>query len=207
MAEVAEAVVTATGLPAPPRDCGGREPPAYECDDYRPFLGLRSDFVLDRQLSWLAQEALCAPLPSDWSEHLDPEFGMVYFRQLLGKGRKASADNARVSWRHPVDDHFHELVPHVTALGARIERLVRPGKGPARGESRRHVAPEVTGELPLGKQTFVGEIEPEAERRILAYQLATAWRHHAELLGGLAQNESSRQRAAPHRRPGRRSHR
>lgn len=197
LAEAAQAVVKLVGLPPPPRDCGGVAPPNYECADYLPFISIRYDHPIDRQLTFLAPEALCAPVPEDWSEHLEPDFGMVFYRKLKGTGKRRDADEAWMTWRHPLDNHFHELVPHLHSLGGRMERLLRPGHA---RERHPRVAPDIAGELSIGDQSFWGEIERDAERTILARQIAAAWRHHAELIGGLVAKEGFLRRAARARR-------
>lgn len=197
LAEAAQVVVKLVGLPPPPRDCGGVSPPAYECADYLPFISIRYDHPIDRQLTFLAPEALCAPVPEDWSEHFEPDFGMVFYRKLKGKGKRRDADEAWMTWRHPLDNHFHELVPHLHSLGGRMERLLRPGHA---RESHSRVAPDIAGELTIGDQSFWGEMEQDAERTILARQIAAAWRHHAELIGGLVAKEGLGRSAARARR-------
>lgn len=42
-------------------------PTAKEIQDYAAFLGLNPD--VDEEFLWIAEEALCAPLPGGWSEH------------------------------------------------------------------------------------------------------------------------------------------
>jgi hypothetical protein len=41
----------------------------------------------------LAKEALCAPLPEGWVEHLEPDFGLSYYRH---------PESGRCTWRHPM---------------------------------------------------------------------------------------------------------
>jgi hypothetical protein len=41
--------------------------------------------VEDKEFLWLAEEALCAPLPPHWTEHLDPDKGVYYFNANTGE--------------------------------------------------------------------------------------------------------------------------
>ena len=41
------------------------------------FLGLNPDE--DEEFLWIAEEALCAPLPAGWTEHMRQEYGAVYY--------------------------------------------------------------------------------------------------------------------------------
>ena len=42
-------------------------PTAKEIQEYAQFLGLNP--ATDEEFLWIAEEALCAPLPAGWSEH------------------------------------------------------------------------------------------------------------------------------------------
>lgn len=67
--------------------------------------GLGLDAAVDKDLLWLAREALCQPLPSSWKEHSD-ETGRVYFF------REATKES---SWFHPADTVFMELITVIKA--------------------------------------------------------------------------------------------
>ena len=96
------------------RTCGGKRPPDSELRDYRRYLGLRSGHPVDVQLGWLAMEGLCAPLPEGWAEHLEPDFGLVLFRETA---------TGRCTWRHPVDHRLFEALPRIQELGTKLLRL------------------------------------------------------------------------------------
>ena len=52
-------------------------PTTKEIRDYAEFLGLNPDE--DEEFLWIAEEALCAPLPAGWTEHMRQEYGAVYY--------------------------------------------------------------------------------------------------------------------------------
>ena len=58
-------------------------PNAEEIHKYAIHLGI--DPVEDKEFLWLAEEALCAPLPPHWTEHLDPDKGVYYFNANTGE--------------------------------------------------------------------------------------------------------------------------
>lgn len=55
-----------------------KPPSSQEIADYAKYLGL--DPVGDLDLFWIAEAALCAPLPKGWGEYTDAN-GNVYFHQ------------------------------------------------------------------------------------------------------------------------------
>ena len=58
-------------------------PNAEEIHKYAIHLGI--DPMADKEFLWLAEEALCAPLPPHWTEHLDPDKGVYYFNANTGE--------------------------------------------------------------------------------------------------------------------------
>lgn len=58
-------------------------PNAEEIHKYAIHLGI--DPMEDKEFLWLAEEALCAPLPPHWTEHLDPDKGVYYFNANTGE--------------------------------------------------------------------------------------------------------------------------
>jgi hypothetical protein len=91
-----------------------REPPNLdEIYDYAAYLGL--DTALDHELLWIAEEALCCPLPPGWSEHNDSE-GNVYFHH---------AGDDISTYEHPMDPEYKSLAARAKAdkSEAAIEQL------------------------------------------------------------------------------------
>eukprot|EP00741_Cyanophora_paradoxa_P006029 tig00000970_g5847.t1 len=72
-------------------------PTAMEIAAFARYLGM--DPVTDCHLLWIAEEALSAPLPDEYEEHLDEE-GKVYYYNT----------ETDVSQReHPLDSHYRDL--------------------------------------------------------------------------------------------------
>ena len=63
----------------------------------RRYLGI--DTVKHGSLLWIAEAALCAPLPKGWAEYTDNK-GNVYFHK---------ASEGTSTWEHPLDNHFRDL--------------------------------------------------------------------------------------------------
>jgi hypothetical protein len=57
------------------------------------------DPTVDGGLLWIAEAALCAPLPKGWAEYTDAK-GNVYFHKV---------SEGASTWEHPLDDHFRTL--------------------------------------------------------------------------------------------------
>jgi hypothetical protein len=88
--------------------------------DYEEFvatLGLSPD--RDSDLLWIAEYAFSAPLPPNWSEHVDEELRIYFYNSVT----------VQSSWSHPLDDVFREIVrialawrgEHSAAERARLE--------------------------------------------------------------------------------------
>jgi hypothetical protein len=75
-------------------------------ESYTNYLGLDHS---DTDYLWIVQEALSAPLPEDWSEHVDAK-GRVYFYN-------AAIDKS--SWAHPLEGEFRKLIKLVKSVHAR----------------------------------------------------------------------------------------
>ena len=71
--EAAQARASKRGAEAPAHQAAvthlhdASPPTAKEIRDYAEYLGLNPD--VDEEFLWIAEEALCAPLPAGWSEH------------------------------------------------------------------------------------------------------------------------------------------
>lgn len=59
----------------------------------------------EHDLLWIAEEALCCPLPSGWSEHSDTE-GNIYFHN-------ATTDVS--TYEHPMDSQYKVLTSRAKA--------------------------------------------------------------------------------------------
>lgn len=70
---------------------------------YAAFIGL--DPAKDADLLWIAEEGLVAPLPDNWSEHVDHQGNVFYFDHK----NKAS------SWEHPLDSKYRAKVKEAKA--------------------------------------------------------------------------------------------
>eukprot|EP00435_Cladocopium_sp_Y103_P034479 s143_g8.t3 len=74
--------------------------------DFREFAKSLGVDAEDGDLLWVAKEAFEAPLPSGWSEHLDPEGRVYFFSQVTQQS----------SWSHPMDDVFRELIQLIKSV-------------------------------------------------------------------------------------------
>jgi hypothetical protein len=86
------------GRPAP--DGGGvddAEPDALEIVQFARYLGM--DPIEDCAFLWIAEQALVAPLPDDWSEHMDAEGNVYYYNVVTDES----------SWEHPMDQYYRNL--------------------------------------------------------------------------------------------------
>jgi len=81
-------------------DDAGKELSDRDLLDYARSLGLDLDSAADGDLKWLVQEAFAAPLPANWTEHVDEEGRVYFFNQLKQESR----------WLHPSDEVFRELI-------------------------------------------------------------------------------------------------
>merc|ERR1719217_747565 len=69
----------------------GLEPTKPELIAYAKYLGI--DPVIDADLMWIADEALNAPLPSEWTEHNDQADRVFYY----------NVQTHASSWTHPLE--------------------------------------------------------------------------------------------------------
>jgi hypothetical protein len=72
----------------------GLEPTKPELIAYARYLGI--DPIVDGDLMWIADEALRAPLPSEWTEHHDSADRVFYY----------NVQTHASSWTHPLE-HLH----------------------------------------------------------------------------------------------------
>jgi hypothetical protein len=80
------------------------------------------------RLQWLAEEALCAPLPAGWAEHLDPIVhggGWYFFRELdSGGGGGAAAE----TWDHPLIGSYTTLAASLREASDAVVAACLPGE-------------------------------------------------------------------------------
>ena len=76
---------------------GTAEPDALEIVQFARYLGM--DPIEDCAFLWIAEQALVAPLPDDWSEHMDAEGNVYYYNVVTDES----------SWEHPMDQYYRNL--------------------------------------------------------------------------------------------------
>merc|ERR1719393_1043490 len=80
----------------------GMEPSKPELIAYARYLGI--DPIADGDLMWIADEALSAPLPAEWTEHHDSSDRVFYY----------NVQTHASSWTHPLEqlhrDTYKEIV-------------------------------------------------------------------------------------------------
>ena len=85
--------------------------------EYARYLGI--DPAVDHDLMWIAEEALEAPLPSEWTEHFDSSDRVYYYNETT-KG---------TSLTHPLEnlyrDAYKTIVPKKVVLQAELEKFER----------------------------------------------------------------------------------
>jgi len=69
---------------------------------YARYLGI--DTVQDVDLLWVAEEALFAPLPEDWTEHFDSDGRVFYYNMQM----------RRSSWLHPLEQLHRDLYTEIS---------------------------------------------------------------------------------------------
>lgn len=72
-----------------------------DSSDFDAFVvSIGLDLRADKDLVWIAEYAFSAPLPPNWSEHVDDELRIYFYNALT----------AQSSWSHPLDSTFREVV-------------------------------------------------------------------------------------------------
>ena len=71
-------------------------PTQEEINEYAVYLGM--DPVSDKELLYIAEWALSAPLPEGWTEHVDTSGNEFYFNSMTGVS----------TYEHPLDGQFRE---------------------------------------------------------------------------------------------------
>ena len=80
-------------------------PTEEEIVEYAVYLGM--DPVEDKDLLYIAQWALTAPLPEGWSEHVDQEGNEFYFNQMTNVS----------TYEHPLDEQYRTYYRKLKAGG------------------------------------------------------------------------------------------
>eukprot|EP01051_Picozoa_sp_SAG22_P020274 SAG22_NODE_4035_length_1414_cov_1.105703_2_plen_178_part_00 len=73
-------------------------------------------FPDDDEFLWIAEEALCAPLPAGWSEHSRPDDSAVYYYNM---------HTHESNWHHPMDEYYRTLLGRCVSRAAASRMLLR----------------------------------------------------------------------------------
>jgi hypothetical protein len=91
---------------APPDSIPASEAPTdEEIADYAIYLGM--DPVVDRELLYIAEWALTAPLPDGWTEHNDASANEFYYNAMTGVS----------TYEHPLDEHYRAYYRQIKQQG------------------------------------------------------------------------------------------
>lgn len=71
---------------------------------YARYLGI--DPAVDHDLLWVAEEALWAPLPEDWTEHFDSDGRVFYYNMQMRTS----------SWLHPLEQLHRDLYSEISSF-------------------------------------------------------------------------------------------
>lgn len=111
----------------------GLGPSGPELFAYARYLGI--DPLADHDLLWMAEEALCAPMPIDWTEQVDGHERTFYY----------NAKTKTSSWTHPMEHIFREAYQEIVRFrnaplspAERLEQLRKMQLEGARKEQEVH---------------------------------------------------------------------
>lgn len=82
----------------------GQEPTKPELIAYARYLGIEP--LVDGDLMWIADEALNAPLPSEWTEHQDSADRVFYY----------NVNTHASSWTHPLEQLHRDTYKNIVAF-------------------------------------------------------------------------------------------
>ena len=87
------------------------EPSQDEIEEYAAWLG--ADVSVDRDLFWIAIDALMAPIPKGWKlyQRKDGTGDPFYFNSKTGESL----------WDHPLDQHFKDIFHFVKTCDLNFE--------------------------------------------------------------------------------------
>jgi hypothetical protein len=134
-----------------------RTPSSYEVATFARFIGM--DPVADGPLLWIAEEALCAPLPAGWEEDERPD-GTPTYRHESGQ----------VSEHHPLEEHYRAVV-----AGLRDRPSTPSARAPPRGAADATLVAPPTPDEVRAMAEFLG-VDPLDEFPLLglAYEAVAA---------------------------------
>eukprot|EP01043_Picozoa_sp_COSAG02_P071011 COSAG02_NODE_12807_length_1489_cov_1.403597_1_plen_415_part_01 len=99
-------------------------PTAMEIAEFARYLGM--DPAMDSNLLWIAEEALCSPLPENWEEAVRKDGTPYYFNKKENKSTN----------KHPLEDFYRSLYTEMKEIQAtqddstRTMEAVMPGGAP-----------------------------------------------------------------------------
>lgn len=99
-------------------------PTAMEIAEFARYLGM--DPAMDSNLLWIAEEALCSPLPENWEEAVRKDGTPYYFNKKENKSTN----------KHPLEDFYRSLYTEMKEIQAtqdessRTTEAVMPGGAP-----------------------------------------------------------------------------
>ena len=109
----AAAQVAAGFAPTLPPASGPAEedpPTQEEIEEYAEYLGM--DVAADRDLLYIAEWAITAPLPDGWTEHLDAQGNEFYYNSMTSVS----------TYEHPLDEQYRSYYRQVKAQKMNDER-------------------------------------------------------------------------------------
>ena len=96
MSPLNEKVMATPGMQPMGQVANNNPPTQEEINEYAVYLGM--DPVSDKELLYIAEWALSAPLPEGWTEHVDTSGNEFYFNSMTGVS----------TYEHPLDGQFRE---------------------------------------------------------------------------------------------------
>jgi hypothetical protein len=96
-------------------------PTAMEIAEFARYLGM--DPALDANLLWIAEEALCSPLPENWEEAVRKDGTPYYFNKKENKSTN----------KHPLEDFYRSLYNEMKEIQSAQQAQVQQGPGGAAG--------------------------------------------------------------------------
>eukprot|EP00741_Cyanophora_paradoxa_P023722 tig00021616_g22913.t1 len=123
---------------APKRVPHGGTPSATEIAQYGLYLGLK--YPEDAALVWVAEQAILAPLPEGWSEHVAPGGKIFYYHEKTDTSQP----------EHPADGIFREMIKDLKAKRDAKQERQRQLEEAKREEKKKEVMAGVRAALASG---------------------------------------------------------
>jgi hypothetical protein len=133
----------------PDQNADGYEPTDQEVQDYAEWLG--ADSRTDRDLFWIAKEALKAPIPPGWKlyQRKDGTGDPFYFNAKSGQSL----------WDHPMDQHYKELFAEEKSKKGSGHGILKSGAGTSiKTAAKPLLAASAVQSTPLGPIKGAGKI-------------------------------------------------